>query len=141
MLEGLRPGQDIEMELRDNDRTQDLGYVGPVMHFTEFSTRYGAEAMPRIPWVVLANPERYAHVLPDVNAAFTRVEFLDSAARRRKIRRLMRTARGGGKDSDKGKFSMLGRSANRSPNMEKKADSVVASSPDEEKKTARKMQP
>ena len=26
VVEGLRPGQDIEMELGDNDRTQDLGY-------------------------------------------------------------------------------------------------------------------
>lgn len=69
--EGLYPPTTIDQ--RPNDRTSDQPWVGPMMHRTEFVDHYGAHALPPIPWVALANPERYKHILPEENPKFTRV--------------------------------------------------------------------
>ena len=53
------------IDVTPNDRTQDVGWVGPVMHRTEFAHRFGEEALPRIPWVARWNPHRYPLLMPN----------------------------------------------------------------------------
>lgn len=54
---GIHLGQDPH---GSNDRNTDLGWVGPVLCREDFIRQYGDAQLPYIPWVVEANPKRFA---------------------------------------------------------------------------------